>query len=146
MNGPEHYREAERLLTQADSDVSENWPTQTGEHKADMIAAAQVHAALAQVALLAEASRMPANDNRPMVQRPLRAGYGEPAFPGSAWGRVLYPLSTMDRLRGLAEQYGLDLTDGSEAAAIRELRDLDHKRAGLREYRDVVREARGVSA
>lgn len=55
MNGPEHYREAERLLTQADSDVSENWPAQTGEHKADILAAAQVHATLAHAAAVIDA-------------------------------------------------------------------------------------------
>lgn len=50
MNGPEHYQEAERLLTVADGDPSQNWPTQTGEFKADLLSAAQVHATLALVA------------------------------------------------------------------------------------------------
>lgn len=50
MSGPEHYREAERLLEVASRDVSENWPVMTGEHKADLIAAAQVHATLAAAA------------------------------------------------------------------------------------------------
>lgn len=50
MNGAQHYAEAERLLALADSDVSENWPVQAGERKSDILAAAQVHATLAQVA------------------------------------------------------------------------------------------------
>lgn len=53
MTGPEHYAEAERLLAQADTYVSENMAHQTGEHKADMLAAAQVHATLALAAAVA---------------------------------------------------------------------------------------------
>jgi hypothetical protein len=49
----EHYLEAERLLELADSNVSANWEFQTGESKADVLRAAQVHATLATV-------RMPA--------------------------------------------------------------------------------------
>ena len=45
--GAEHYREAERLLTQAEQYVSSDWPLETGESKADILAAAQVHATLA---------------------------------------------------------------------------------------------------
>lgn len=47
MSGPEHHLEAERLLAIAASDVSENMTLQTGEHKADVLAAAQAHATLA---------------------------------------------------------------------------------------------------
>ncbi|NKT41771.1 hypothetical protein GS676_02670 [Rhodococcus hoagii] len=54
MTGAEHYAEAERLLAHADSDVSENWPVQTGERKADILAAAQVHATLAQAAAIVD--------------------------------------------------------------------------------------------
>ncbi|NKU63868.1 hypothetical protein [Prescottella equi] len=50
MNGAQHYAEAERLVKLADSDVSENWPVQSGERKSDILAAAQVHATLAQAA------------------------------------------------------------------------------------------------
>jgi hypothetical protein len=39
--------EARRLLDVAATDPSENWPLQTGEHTADILAAAQVHATLA---------------------------------------------------------------------------------------------------
>ncbi|QOV97193.1 hypothetical protein [Rhodococcus pyridinivorans] len=42
-----HIRKAEELLEIADRDVSLNWPSMTGEHKADILAAAQVHATLA---------------------------------------------------------------------------------------------------
>ena len=42
-----HYLEAESLLLIADSEVSANWPSQTGETKADILAAANVHALLA---------------------------------------------------------------------------------------------------
>lgn len=51
MNGLDHYREAERLLAQARRDVSLNIETQTGERKADILAAAQAHATLAGAAL-----------------------------------------------------------------------------------------------
>jgi hypothetical protein len=47
MTGAEHYAEAESLLTMADRDVSDNLAVSTGEHKADILAAAQVHATLA---------------------------------------------------------------------------------------------------
>ncbi|UVK63762.1 hypothetical protein SEA_PULLUMCAVEA_51 [Gordonia phage PullumCavea] len=47
MNGPQHYGEAERLLTLADQAASANWPERTGERKSDVLAAAQVHATLA---------------------------------------------------------------------------------------------------
>lgn len=47
MNGPQHYVEAERLLALADARVSHEWEHQSGEQKADVIAAAQVHATLA---------------------------------------------------------------------------------------------------
>lgn len=57
MTGPEHYKEAERLLANADRDVSENWPASTGERKSDVIAAAQVHATLALTAATVEPAR-----------------------------------------------------------------------------------------
>lgn len=44
-----HAARAVGLLAVADRDVSDNWPLQTGEHKADIIAQAQVHATLALV-------------------------------------------------------------------------------------------------
>jgi hypothetical protein len=49
VNATEHRKEAVRLLALADTDVSENWRFNTGEHKADILAAAQVHATLALV-------------------------------------------------------------------------------------------------
>ncbi len=45
----EHAAEARAVLQLAGRDVSENMALQTGEHKADMIAVAQVHATLALV-------------------------------------------------------------------------------------------------
>lgn len=51
-SGPEHYLIAEQLLDRAAEDVSANMAYSTGEYKADLIAAAQVHATLAQVAAL----------------------------------------------------------------------------------------------
>jgi hypothetical protein len=45
----EHTAEARLALEYAMRDVSENWPLQTGETKADIIAQAQVHATLALV-------------------------------------------------------------------------------------------------
>lgn len=41
-----HFHESERLLILADSEVSENMMSLTGESKADVLAAAQVHALL----------------------------------------------------------------------------------------------------
>lgn len=55
MTGPEHYLEAERLLAVAASDLSANMIVQTGEDKADVLAAAQAHATLALVAATAVA-------------------------------------------------------------------------------------------
>jgi len=54
MNGPEHYLEAETLLAIADQEVSDNMAFNTGELKADILAAAQVHATLALVAASVE--------------------------------------------------------------------------------------------
>lgn len=50
MNAVEHYQEAERLLARADQDNSADWLLNTGEQKADILAAAQVHATLAESA------------------------------------------------------------------------------------------------
>ncbi|MDV6267044.1 hypothetical protein [Rhodococcus globerulus] len=47
MSNIPHYLEAERLLNEAELDVSANWPSRTGETKADILAAANVHALLA---------------------------------------------------------------------------------------------------
>ena len=53
MNGPDHYRNAEQLLAKADRYASSDWPMETGETKADIIAAAQAHATLANAAATA---------------------------------------------------------------------------------------------
>ncbi|MFE9003172.1 hypothetical protein ACFYOY_13670 [Streptomyces sp. NPDC007875] len=50
MTGPEHYREAERLLAEADN-IAEH-----GGDMGEMIAAAQVHATLAHAAATAQAA------------------------------------------------------------------------------------------
>lgn len=49
MNGPEHYREAERLLAEVRKGY-ETGPTMSYEHESCSLAEAQVHATLAQVA------------------------------------------------------------------------------------------------
>lgn len=92
MNGPEHYRAAERLLTQADRNVSANWQAETGEFKSDLLAAAQVHATLALTAAYVSSnlSTEYATDNKPLVQRPFRGDDFDPPFPGNTWGRALY--------------------------------------------------------
>ena len=54
MNGPAHYREAERLLEQAEIDARD--PMRKYAEDANVIAAAQVHATLA----LAAATAYPA--------------------------------------------------------------------------------------
>lgn len=54
MTGPEHYREAERLLDLADHGAeSDDGYRMTSEWDADMLAAAQVHATLATAAATA---------------------------------------------------------------------------------------------
>ena len=75
MTGPEHYREAERLLLVADRDVSENWAVTTGEQKADVLATAQVHATLA----LAAATALPADY------------YGPDDADSTAWMEAIQP-------------------------------------------------------
>ena len=57
MSGPKHYREAERLLALADERVSHEWQYQSGEQKADVLAAAQVHATLALAAATIDSGR-----------------------------------------------------------------------------------------
>lgn len=52
MTGPEHYREAERLLEQAEIDARD--PMRKYAEDANVIAAAQVHATLALVAATVE--------------------------------------------------------------------------------------------
>lgn len=47
MHGNPHYDEAQSQSVHADTDVSANWATNTGEYKADMLAAAQIEATLA---------------------------------------------------------------------------------------------------
>lgn len=83
MNGPEHYAEAERLLGLADSAVSANMAASTGESKADVLAAAQVHATLALTAATAyryaspgttqDAWRQAIHGNDPPAPDPWRA-------------------------------------------------------------------------
>jgi hypothetical protein len=72
MNGPEHYRTAEVLLTNLRDEISgmPGTPLRTKEQQAQMIAEAQVHATLALVA----ATALSAFD---MSGRPLVAD-GEP--------------------------------------------------------------------
>jgi hypothetical protein len=50
MNGPEHYREAERLLALAEST---DWTTEQEPYRDTAVAAAQAHATLAHVAAIA---------------------------------------------------------------------------------------------
>lgn len=47
MEGNPHYDEAQSQSIHADTDVSANWATNTGEYKSDMLAAAQIEATLA---------------------------------------------------------------------------------------------------
>lgn len=54
----DHAMIAREQVVQASKDVSENWPMQTGEYKADLIALAQVHATLALVEQQTIANRL----------------------------------------------------------------------------------------
>lgn len=76
MNGPEHYAEAERLLTETSEKVrdrrQDGSPLVTGfdhspERAASLIAAAQVHATLALVAVTAEGTFDP--EGRPLLAK-----------------------------------------------------------------------------
>lgn len=62
MNGIEHYRQSERLLALADSDVSANFPINTGESKSDILTAALAHAVLAQTAATVREGSVSASD------------------------------------------------------------------------------------
>ena len=90
MNGPEHYREAERILDHAEEHAEKHGDA----WYLSAIGAAQVHATLALVAATLEASaqRIDQNYKRPLILRPMRAdeSIGDPAYPGNQWGRALY--------------------------------------------------------
>jgi predicted HicB family RNase H-like nuclease len=71
-SGPEHYREAERLLEQAEVDARD--PMRKYAEDGNVIAAAQVHATLA----LAAATARPA----------VKEWIGDELHDGSDWTRV----------------------------------------------------------
>lgn len=85
MTGPEHYAEAERLLALAAREVSQNMESTTGERKADVLAAAQVHATLAQTAAIAlQTAALPPDGNtagqwRSTIAAPRKAVGPDPA-------------------------------------------------------------------
>jgi hypothetical protein len=66
VTGPEHYREAERLLEQAEVDARD--PMRKYQEDANVIAAAQVHATLALAAATA-AEQATAYDGDELGQR-----------------------------------------------------------------------------
>jgi hypothetical protein len=70
MTGPEHYREAERIL---DEGVSYDNQEHNTRCDAVLVAAAQVHATLAQAAAFAEAIELTDTDT----------------YPGSAWAKAV---------------------------------------------------------
>lgn len=83
MHSHEHYRAAEALL-----DLAETEP-EGSSLTSYYVDAAQVHATLAHVAVLAEASNS-SQTGYPLVQRPSPASDGDPAYPGTPWGRALF--------------------------------------------------------
>ncbi|MEU6535555.1 hypothetical protein [Streptomyces sp. NPDC047000] len=74
MNGPEHYREAERRLLMAWEDDS------TPQRSAHLVAEAQVHATLAQVAAFVSAQPIEGHDSRG----------GIPAEDWDQWTEAIY--------------------------------------------------------
>lgn len=80
MTGPEHYVEAERLLLQVADVVSLNYSAQTGEQKADVLSAAQVHATLALTAATAESRYSYVDESRNTT---------ESHVGGTGWSEVL---------------------------------------------------------
>ncbi|MGW4075921.1 hypothetical protein ACWELB_20825 [Streptomyces asiaticus] len=69
MTGPEHYREAERLLAEADN-IAEQ-----GGDMGEMIAAAQAHATLALAAATAQAALIDSEHFSGMPEADVKAWY-----------------------------------------------------------------------
>lgn len=88
MNGPEHYREAERLLTGIAGNAE---PRSQLEAMTDhnTVLAAQVHATLAFTAAYAESAESRIT-GYPMVNRPHSGDEDDPPYFGNLWGRALY--------------------------------------------------------
>lgn len=77
MNGPEHYREAERLLDRAENVIPDDEPAQ-----AAVAARAQVHATLALAAATAELDAYNVDG---------QAATGRRADAGKAWRDAIKP-------------------------------------------------------
>jgi len=98
VTGPEHYREAERMLLVAQSEMEGYAFTRDEAAEAVHLAQAQwaqqraqVHATLALAAATVEAVGIAPGDR--LALRPLPADDfpgGDPAYPGNPWGRALY--------------------------------------------------------
>lgn len=86
MNGPEHYREAERLLALALKHEENGLVPRSVDvcH-----AQAQVHATLALAAATIEAADHDPDGWR-LIGRPVPAQHGDPAYPGTPWGRAFF--------------------------------------------------------
>lgn len=79
----DHAAEAQALLIEAGSEVSENMVVTTGEHKADVIAHAQVHATLALVEQQRIANRLQvAAIDQMTTMAQMAAPQGYPVDPG----------------------------------------------------------------
>lgn len=91
MRSDEHYRLAEALLANLRDEMAGSPGTllRTPEQRAEMREEALAHATLAHAAVLAE-SATSAQTGFPLVSRPFPAADGDPAYPGSPWGRALY--------------------------------------------------------
>lgn len=87
MQGHEHYRVAEVILTRAEDGALTEGP----EWYANAVAAAQVHATLALVSATVEAADHHTPPGRfQLISRPTPGDDVDPAYPGTPWGRALY--------------------------------------------------------
>lgn len=83
MNGPQHYAEAERLLELAEST---DWTTEQAPYRDPALAAAQVHATLAQVAAIANHQ---SGESSTSLAEPPSAWDNDASGDGPTWESVI---------------------------------------------------------
>lgn len=84
-----HYREAERLVQLSLRQRERDKPEDHAPLSQLTMLQAQVHATLAAAGATIEAADADANRDY-LVKRPYPAADGDPAMPGTEWGRAFY--------------------------------------------------------